>query len=432
MSKILLSILNIKNFLWVLMVAVKLIFQKGIPLDLISILSAAIKEENNSNLIFLTQKNVYHERRMRGVVFCVAIIKIHKLFGKNIFVPYGIDLRKENFREIARIFSMNIYFYDPSTCDFDKYQIKNFLSLVANTEIIQESVQKKIIVLAVTNSALERKWVEFKKHNFVNNLYYELDYLRQKTTISDQCFIYCSEHRIEAIETCFIGETTGVKYRGLIFRNRLENEKVASYDSKCSDILQLCNLRRKSKSIKPACDIYTGYAVPRGIGFSLHKCAIRPNYLYKHVSVPHLIKNLETRHRTEYKNAKKKNYSVEFRIMALTDIIGDGDSVPDFVSLESYAQRIQVIVRDESGSDIGGIEVYRVGFGVRKHYYARSLAYENTARSTGGQTFAILEYINAFCTEGDVFNFLGSREKSIAKFFRGFGATLEYDLEVIW
>jgi hypothetical protein len=432
MPKAVLLIINIKNLIWILVTVIKITVSKGNFLSLISILTASIKDADSSNIIFLTQKSINREGGVRAIFSPFSILKINKLYGKNIFIPLKVNLNKDTYFEITKLFSINMYYYDQNVLDFKEYNIKNFLRLITNTEKIVENAPKKIIVLEVTNSSLEEKWNQFIEQNLITNIYYDLNYLRQNTSISKHCFIYCSEHRIEAIETCFPGKTSGIKYRGLLARNRLKNEKVASYISKCSDIIQMCNLRRKSNSLKPVGDIYASGAIPPGLAFARHRCIIRPNYLYKHVSIPHLLENLETRHRTDYKHAVTSNYSISFKVEVLNNIFGQGEEKANFSGFKNCSQRIQAIVRDNNQNEIGGVEVYCVGDQIKTHYYSRSLAYQNAVRLKGGQTFAILEYMKAYCSEDDVFNFLGSRDKPIAKFFRGFGATLDFNLEVIW
>ena len=100
--------------------------------------------------------------------------------------------------------------------------------------------------------------------------------------------------------------------------------------------------------------------------------------------------------------------------------------------MQDYSEKVRTIVHSSNGEVIGGIEVYRTGTVNKHHFYTKSLAYQSSERFAGVQTFAIIEYIKMFCQEGEEFDFLGSREHSIAKFFRGFGSMVNNTLEVRW
>lgn len=394
----------------------------------IELLAEALDKKDCSNIIYVdgVQVKTFLQQFQ-------SLLKLRRLHGSIIIVRTNREQYRTFFT--SKKLKINIFFSNTFMLHEGLSQIQSFVTNIYSGDQVISEKRKKIFVLPVIGVELRSAWSMFVAKNRLG-LFYDMDYLDEHINTKEQCFLYLSEHNVEAVETRKFDGDVGIKRSGLRVRRKNNNEKNSKYMENFLDLIEICYRHRKAGGMSLTKDTFDDLAVPMNLYRYQSRVAIYGNQKCSFEGKKFSLSSLETRHRTAYRNAKKSGWTLDVTKQAVGSQELDGGALcraeENLDTSEKPTQKYRCIVRAGNGDAVGGIEVIEPSTSVGYFYYVKSLAHGMENRISSSQVFAIVEFIFMYCDEGSKFEFLGARDPAIFKFFRGFGSTQYPVVEVVW
>ena len=398
------------------------------------LLIAAKKSSISTNTIIVEG---HEEKKYKFDIFRIfRFLFFHKLQHKNIVI-YDRHLPNFTSVDLFKILNLNVYKLDTiHSHRFNQCQhgFRQFFQEVNNAAFSYETSRKFVYISNLNTHWLCEMWETFLKENLNHTIFYELGYLTASFS-KEKCFVYLSEHRIEAIDTIRDYYDTGLKESGFRFRNRLVSEKEISYSNQhelyIGKAINLRHCRRRRG--------FDTYEMPVKVN---PYSKIKPNVkIYERSKLKYtdwnkLWASMKTRHRTEFRNAVKAGLSLKiYKPSSEFFSTQQGELYKAVASkyLETTGVDVKLALVIQDSKVVGGIVVVNCLSNPEVYYYVETLAYiEHDKRLSSAQVFAIATFIKNSLETGNTFNFLGSRNKKISSFFAGFGAETSCVLEFHW
>ena len=374
--------------------------------QLFRILAAAVRRSDLSNITYVNKADLktFHWLDL------ICLWRLSRVLHGKTLICSDIKVSRICRERVAQALELNWFCSKTFKAHEDFESFQRFVTNLYSADYSLYSKDARIFVFPICHPFLIDKWNGFLKQEYPENIFYNLGLLSSRLKVETHCFIYLSEHRVEAIETRLPGGH-GIKRSGLLARSKLSTEKQGQYIEGLNSLIRVCKRSRSNSGLVTVTDVYDSPLIPSLISaFDCYQ-KVYGNYFLKCQGQEELIRGMDARQKTEYKNSLKNKYQVCFEEVPVEGQHGGAGCSAGAMAMycNSKLKRTKATVLDEADEIIGGIEVHSAGEAQSEHYYTQSMVYQYDSRRAGAQTFAIVEYIKAHCESHQRFNFLDEK-----------------------